>query len=654
MSSEAETAPGGEKNRRVRLTRQQREVMRRSGATKQLRRGIKKRGGGYVSWIEPPQEYRGTTNQTCGYFPFVAPGLNPNIGIPLGPRLEEGSTEASDRSGTICCDVVSWFKAGIILNPSSFTFGLPALGKSTLGRRQVLGMSAAGVIPLVLGDLKPDYVDLVGELERGQIIGLGRGRGSCNVLDLGAQGQAANRLELRGYIQEAAKLHEEGIARCVALITGLAELVRKGPLVDHETSVLAESVRVLLDRHKGGEAPLLRHLDAMLNSDNPPESVRVLTLDRGDIKEFRHVVDPLLRTIRALINGPLGDVFARPTSTRIDLDASAVCMDVSSMHGKDPALEAAILLATWAEGFSTVEAANALSDAGLEPQRNFYIKLDELWRTMRSATNMTERIDGVTRLNRNEGVSQGLISHSMADLRALSTESEKEKARGFVERAGLKILFGLPPQELDDINEVVPLSNAEKKMIVSWGSPESLSGETKGPPPGQGCFLLKVGEGPGLPVKLRLTEAEMKTQIHNTNKRWRDPLESDTATIIDLNTTLRLRTDREIAASLPPAPRPLTLNDDARTSPLLLDLREPAPSSESSPVMAEQSPEPVNSFSLPATLITEPSQALPPAPVALVDDDGVGLQLPPQHSPGEADALPPPPKPYTGDGKLAS
>ena len=49
------------------------------------------------------------------------------------------------------------------------------------------------MLPLVLGDLKPDYVDLI-EALGGQVIELGRGRGHLNVLDPGEATAAADRL----------------------------------------------------------------------------------------------------------------------------------------------------------------------------------------------------------------------------------------------------------------------------------------------------------------------------------------------------------------------------------------------------------------------------------------------------------------------------
>ena len=92
---------------------------------------------------------------------------------------------------TVCCDPISWFqRARLISNPSAFVLGKPGLGKSTVVRRMALGLSAYGVHPLVLGDLKPDYVDAVQAIG-GQVITLGRGRGYLNVLDPGQAVEAA-------------------------------------------------------------------------------------------------------------------------------------------------------------------------------------------------------------------------------------------------------------------------------------------------------------------------------------------------------------------------------------------------------------------------------------------------------------------------------
>ena len=133
-------------------------------------------GKGRASVIQPVDEWRGTTVQVCGLWPFAIGTGTPMVGVPLGLQLFTGAT--------VCADPISWFQdAGLISNPSVFVLGLPGLGKSTLVRRMAVGNAGMGNLPLVLGDLKPDYVDLIKALD-GQVIELGRGRGSLNILDL--------------------------------------------------------------------------------------------------------------------------------------------------------------------------------------------------------------------------------------------------------------------------------------------------------------------------------------------------------------------------------------------------------------------------------------------------------------------------------------
>ena len=481
-------------------------------------RGLRGPGRGRVSYIEAPPEWRATTVQVCGLFPFAVGGGSPTIGVPLGRNLLTGAT--------VCCDPLAWFqRAKLILNPSMFLLGLPALGKSTLVRRMVIGLAGNGTVPLVLGDLKPDYADTVRALG-GQVIRLGRGLGSLNVLDLGALDQAADRLAAAGLDEEAAALREEAHGRRVTMVEALLTLVRGARSSDTERTVVSAALRVLADRHRaarqldsGAPAPLLADLLAVIEA--APEPVRLPTLDRGDLDAYRAVVDPLQRSLLSLLDGQLGSVFARPTTERMRLDATAVCVDVSGISINDSALQAAVLLACWAEGFGAVEAANALADAGLAPQRRFFIVLDELWRVLRSGEGMVDKVDELTRLNRNSGVGQAMITHSMADLRALRNVEDRDKAKGFIERAGLVVCGGLPAQEVAELSEIVAFSRAERAQVTSWSTPPGW--DVAALPPGVGKFLIKSGQRPGIPFSVDLTRAELDAQVHDTNKRWAAP-----------------------------------------------------------------------------------------------------------------------------------
>ena len=149
-------------------------------------RGWNRPNGGMAGVVIPAPEWRGTTVQVCGLWPFIAGVGTPVIGVPLGHHLFTGAT--------VCSDPISWFAhAGLIPNPSMMVTGRPGLGKSTLVRRMATGLAAFGVHPLVFGDLKPDYRSLV-EALGGAVVELGRGRGRLNVLDPGSAAVTAQRL----------------------------------------------------------------------------------------------------------------------------------------------------------------------------------------------------------------------------------------------------------------------------------------------------------------------------------------------------------------------------------------------------------------------------------------------------------------------------
>ncbi|WP_433142593.1 ATP/GTP-binding protein [Actinomadura nitritigenes] len=468
-------------------------------------RGFSRRGGGRASYVEAPPEWRGTTVQVCGLWPFGAGSGTPMIGVPLGRELTTGAA--------LCCDPISWFqRANLIHNPSALVLGKPGLGKSTLIRRMVVGLVGQGVFPMVLGDLKPDYVDLVRAMG-GQIIKLGRGLGSLNVLDPGATSKAVAQLP-----EEARrKLTADAHGRRLNMVAALLTLLRGGPIADTERTVLNAALRVLDERHKG--VPILPDLIKVI--DDGPERLRAVTLARGDEARYRAAVDPLHASLLGVLDGPMGETFAGHTTTGIELDnPGGVCIDISGIDDSDAELQAAVLLACWSDGFGSIEVAHALADEGLAPPRHFFVVLDELWRVLRSGRGLVDRVDALTRLNRQRGAGQVMITHTMADLLALADESDRMKAKGFAERAGMVICGGLPQAEMPMVNEVVRLSSIEERMIVDWSTPPSWNPDLKedSEPPGRGRFLVKVGGRPGIPFKVELTSVER--DVNDTNKRW--------------------------------------------------------------------------------------------------------------------------------------
>ena len=470
-------------------------------------RGWRTRNGGYAAVVEVPPQWRGSTSAIAGLRPFPTASTPPLLGVPLGPSL----TDLAGGGACVCADPISWFERGrLIGNPSAFVLGRPGLGKSTLVRRMVLGLAAAGVTPLILGDLKPDYVDLIAALG-GQVITLGRGAGVLNVLDPGGMAAVADRLPSRIAEQMRIEAHH----RRTTMVTALLSLGRTAALTEPERVGLSAALTDLAAGRAADEQPTLSELLALLHT--PTARMLASTLSR-DPEHWAEQMRPLLHSVRHLVDSPIGAMFDGQTTTRLDLTSPALAVDVSAVPA-DAESQAAALLATWADGFGAVEAANALTDAGLAPQRRFLLVLDELWRALRAGAGMVDRLDALTRLNRAHGVGQVMITHSLKDLDALPDPADRAKAAGFVERAGMLFLGGLPMAELAGVRRVADLTDAEARLITGWSSPASLTAR-RSAPPGVGHFLLKVGGQPGVPFALRLTWAELDAGVHETNQRW--------------------------------------------------------------------------------------------------------------------------------------
>jgi serine protein kinase len=98
-------------------------------------RGWLGRGRGTSTYVQQADEWRGTTVQVCGMWPFSIGTGTPMVGVPLGRHIHTGAT--------LCCDPISWFqRAKLISNPSAFVLGKPGLGKSTIVRLLKKGLEA--------------------------------------------------------------------------------------------------------------------------------------------------------------------------------------------------------------------------------------------------------------------------------------------------------------------------------------------------------------------------------------------------------------------------------------------------------------------------------------------------------------------------------
>ncbi|GGK94120.1 hypothetical protein [Nocardia jinanensis] len=483
-------------------------------------RGYAGAGGGRMNVVGRPVEYRATTAQVAGLWPWSVGAGAPLIGTPLGSHLHTGSP--------VCFDPMNWFMRGsFITAPSLFVLGLNGFGKSSLVRRIVLGGVAQNITPLILADVKPDYRRLV-EMVGGQVIDLGYGHGKLNPLAGGVLGNIVPLLEEHPELQR--QVLQDLRARQVTLIAGLVELVRGARVRDYEETLIATALRILYRPGSGytpEQPPIMENLLEVIVAGGEE-----MMLDAGADSpvEYHEAIRGLRRSLRALTQGPFGAVFNGQTSVPIDTDSVAVCIDVSHIPNGDKKLKAAVMLACWADGFAAVEAAHTLTDAGMAPQRYFQVVMDELWQVLGLGDFMVDRVDELTRLQRGIATALIMISHTIKDLQSLGSEAAIAKALGFLERARAKIFGALPAEEIKRLDSTVPFTAAEEEMVTSWSAPQALTGEALKPgqvrpsPPGTGKFLLKIGEDrrPGIPFHMEFTPAEKLSGIHDTNQRFEE------------------------------------------------------------------------------------------------------------------------------------
>ncbi|WP_052314594.1 hypothetical protein [Nocardia thailandica] len=478
-------------------------------------RGYAGLGGGRAAVVPRTPEWRATTVQVAGLWPFCVGATAPTAGVPVGSHYITGAP--------VHFDPMSWFRSGFITAPIAFVLALNGFGKSSLIRRIVVGAVAAGETVLCMGDTKPDYRDLVEELG-GQVVDVGYGHGTINPLDVGALGSVLDRLTDPDQRRQVAARIEAGQVNIVA---GLIELVRGSRVADYEEVLLAAGLRELYSSSGGfshHQPPLLRDLLAVISTG--ADRLREFA-EEDDEATYRASTKPLRRSLRALVEGPFGAIFNGATSTRLNLDASAVCVDISRIPEGDTKLLAAVLMVCWSAGFGAVAAAHALADAGLARKRTFEVVMDEIWRVLGVGEFMVDRVDALTRLNR--GLATGLImcSHTIKDLAAFDSTAAQTKALGFFERARAKIIGPVGPEEATRIAAVAGMTSTEKLLVTSWAAPrpptdDDLTTGRRETPPGTGCFLLKTGEAaePGIPFRVHFTPSERAADVHNTNKRF--------------------------------------------------------------------------------------------------------------------------------------
>lgn len=489
-------------------------------------------GSGLVRSVTPPNEFMMATNFAAGWNPNSVGSPSPMIGPPIGRNLLDGKD--------LGFDCLSWLGQNLLSTPSAFLMSVPGLGKSSLVRQIQVGHAAQGHVPIIPNDLKGEYVSMAHALD-GQVIRIGHGLDLINPLDAGALGSVvpvlqqaiaahtgttrADDEQLRVLEQQLHRAKKEVAAGQRRMIETLVSIARQGRMLDYESAAVA----VALD-----ELYSVPGRDGQTRWVRPPELTDLIdTLRAGSDQllevtvsastdEYHETVRPLLRSLFAMQHGVTGEIFSGQTTTKIDVDSPAVVIDVSALDDNDETVKAAVILACWSSAAGAVTASKILADAGLRKRKLFAYTLDELWGTLAAAPGLTQHVDGLMRLLRTLGSAVYLVTHGSKDLETLPTEADRNRAMGFIDRAGAVICGGLPADELRLLGGKLPFTAREVEEITSWskGAPPGRGREAHAPvPPGRGCFMIKASKStaPGIPFRTDIAPLENEWRLHDTN-----------------------------------------------------------------------------------------------------------------------------------------
>lgn len=448
--------------------------------------------GGRAANVEPGHRFSGTTSQVCGLYPFATPSGSDVRGVPIGRHLHTAEP--------IGLDPAHWLRTGLVSNTGVWVQGQPGIGKSSITKRLLAGLVGFGMRAVVPGDVKGEYTALVAALD-GTVWRLGRGLHSLNPLDAGP---------LRAALCSApeadrTRLTETLRARRLSLLDALVTIVRRDEPDVTERRLLGAALDGVVAQDHDRE-PLIP--DVLEHLASPTQALRQIA---GD-DDYDRGVRRLVNALGLLCEGAIRGIFDRPSTARFDPDTPALSLDISALDDDDDDVVAAAMLCSWAWS-----AALADSAAYGARRRNVVQVQDELWRALRVAPGLVERSDRITRLGRHRGVVSIQVTHSLDDLEALPTESDRAKARGMAARNGVLVLGGMVQKELDGIRRITPLSEGEAALITSWAAPPTWHGGRIHP--GRGKYLIKSGERVGLPVALTLTPSE--AALHDTDTAFR-------------------------------------------------------------------------------------------------------------------------------------
>lgn len=484
-------------------------------------RGFLAPDGGYMKKPMKLPEIRGTTNRVCGLYPFPRSTEFVSPGLPVGIQDAAGSPFFFDQ--------MAWFEAEMLSAPVGVTIGPNGFGKSTLLRQLVLNALACGRRVICPADIKPDYRRLCELLndnhdgrEDGQIIEVGPGHGCLNPLDPSPYAWALARIPAdhpaaRGLFAE---LHQTQLYNVEALVS----LRRRALLEDFEVTAVSGALAELYagGRFSPSRPPIISDLITQLET---PSADMLYAVAAANGEEFADTTHRLLQSLKSLTTGMHGESFNGQTTTRLNLEAAMVDIDLSIINahsGRD--LRAAIIALTGMEAQAAVSARMTLADHGFGRKAVTDIFFDELSQLLDvGGSSQIKTLDRMTRTNRTDGVSLHTATHSVTDFTKVSGDvTEQGKATGFISRSKVKFIGPINGYEIEAQRGLIDYTDRERQRLLAWTSapPPAAKGHRTLPHPGKGRFIAKYGDDPdrpGLCFRTWISPMEHALGIHDTN-----------------------------------------------------------------------------------------------------------------------------------------
>jgi hypothetical protein len=470
--------------------------------------------GGRATVEDAGTVYTSPTSQAAAIYPFLLGSGLPPRGAPVGRDLLTGEL--------VCLDPSGW-TGKLTTNPGVWVMSQPGAGKSALVKRICLVYSAYGHMICVPGDVKGEYSTLISELG-GSVVRIGDGIGRLNPLDSGPLKGRVQSLPVDRRQALLDVLNARRLETLVALLSTKHGLGRSPNEV--ERSALDTAVHLASDAQTEGSDPIVKDVVDVLRA--APEELRTKLAASGE--RYQDLTRSVIAGLDNLIGGPLKGLFDGATTTPLDINAPAVSVDISALRARGNDVVSAAMIATWAYTYSSIDSARSI---GLM-DRKLVLPMDEMWRALRSGPGLVDAMDGISRLNRVNDDVTIYVTHSLLDVEALPTETDRAKARGLMDRCDTWVIGASSEEELRRVTGKRSLTEQEQMMVGSWSSATSTGldiapsyDDADAPPmedegtrhPGRGKYLIKIGTRPGIAASLELTATEKRLYRTDNNRR---------------------------------------------------------------------------------------------------------------------------------------